>query len=105
MIALVTGASKGIGAACARALSEAGHQVALVARDEQALEAVARSLPGEAIVVPADLLDPAATEAAFTVVEREWGPVEILVSTPVRRCPRHWCARPTRTGSGCSTST
>ena len=79
MIALVTGASKGIGAACARALSEAGHQVALVARDEQALEAVARSLRGEALVLPADLLDPGAIEDAFALVEREWGPVEILV--------------------------
>ena len=78
-VALVTGASRGIGAACARALSEAGHLVALVARDEQALEAVATSLPGEALVVPADLLDPAALEAAFAQVEREWGPVEILV--------------------------
>jgi NAD(P)-dependent dehydrogenase (short-subunit alcohol dehydrogenase family) len=79
VIALVTGASKGIGAACARALSEAGHRVALVARDEQALEAVAGSLPGESLVVPADLLDPAAIETAFARVERAWGPVEILV--------------------------
>jgi NAD(P)-dependent dehydrogenase (short-subunit alcohol dehydrogenase family) len=53
--------------------------VALVARDVPALEAVATSLPGEALVVPADLLDPAALEAAFALVEGEWGPVEILV--------------------------
>ena len=58
MIALVTGASKGIGAACALALSKAGHRVALVARDEDALQSVAGSLPGESLVVPADLLDP-----------------------------------------------
>ena len=79
MIALVTGASKGIGTACARALSEAGHRVALVSRDTVALQEVADSLPGEALVVPADLLDPAAVEAAFARVEEEWGPVEILV--------------------------
>lgn len=78
-VAMVTGASKGIGAACALALSEAGHQVALVARDERALGAVAATLPGEALVVPADLLDPAAVDAAFARVEQEWGPVEILV--------------------------
>jgi len=78
-IALVTGASKGIGAACARALSEEGHQVALVSRDEAALGAVAGTLPGEALVVPADMLDPAAIDAAFARVEQEWGPVEILV--------------------------
>ena len=79
MIALVTGASKGIGAACARALSDAGHRVALVSRDQAALEAVAETLPGESLVVPADMLDPAAIDAAFARVEQEWGPVEILV--------------------------
>jgi NAD(P)-dependent dehydrogenase (short-subunit alcohol dehydrogenase family) len=79
VIALVTGASKGIGTACARALSEAGHRVALVSRDASALESVAASLPGETLVVPADLLDPDALDAAFARVEQEWGPVEILV--------------------------
>jgi NAD(P)-dependent dehydrogenase (short-subunit alcohol dehydrogenase family) len=79
VIALVTGASKGIGAGCARALSAAGHRVALVSRDASALQALAESLPGETLVVPADMLDPAAIEAAFARVEDEWGPVEILV--------------------------
>jgi len=78
-IALVTGASKGIGRACARALSEAGHRVALVSRDEAALGVVADSLPGETLVVPADMTDGDAIEAAFARVEQEWGPVEILV--------------------------
>ena len=98
MRALVTGASKGIGAACARALSEAGHQVALVSRDEGALAAVAASLPGDALVVPADMTQPSAIEAAFARVEEEWGPVEILVvnagasmSAPlVRTTDRDW---------------
>src|SRR4029079_8765563 len=65
MIALVTGASKGIGTACARALSGAGHRVALVSRDRGALGAVAASLPGESLVVPADLLDPVAVEGGL----------------------------------------
>src|SRR4051812_34322344 len=69
----------GIGAGCARALSEAGHRVALVSRDASALQALAESLPGETLVVPADMLDPSAIEAAFALVEDEWGPVEILV--------------------------
>jgi NAD(P)-dependent dehydrogenase (short-subunit alcohol dehydrogenase family) len=79
LIALVTGASKGIGAACAAALSQAGHRVALVSRDADALRAVADALPGESLVVPADMLDPAAIDAAFAQVEEEWGAVEILV--------------------------
>jgi NAD(P)-dependent dehydrogenase (short-subunit alcohol dehydrogenase family) len=78
-IALVTGASQGIGAACARALSAAGHRVALVARSKESLEAVAASLPGDSLVLPTDVLDADALEAAFARVEQEWGPVEILV--------------------------
>ncbi len=78
-VALVTGASQGIGAACAAALSAAGHRVALVARNASSLEDVAAGLPGESLVVPTDVLDPAALEAAFSRVEATWGPVEILV--------------------------
>ncbi|HEY6932350.1 MAG TPA: SDR family NAD(P)-dependent oxidoreductase [Marmoricola sp.] len=76
-IALVTGASKGIGLACAQALSTAGHRVALAARDEAALKEV--SLPGESLVVPTDVTDPVAVEAMFAAVEGAWGPVGILV--------------------------
>lgn len=79
MIALITGASQGIGAACAIALSKSGHRVALVARNAESLEAVAAELPGESLALPTDVLDPAALETAFARVEQEWGPVEILV--------------------------
>src|SRR4029077_19644996 len=72
-VALVTGAGKGIGAACARALSEAGHRVALLARSRDDLDAVAKVLPGEALVIPTDVTDPAALEAAFAQVEDTWG--------------------------------
>lgn len=78
-VALVTGASQGIGAACARALSEAGHRVALIARNASSLDAVAAALPGESLVIPTDVLDSAALEEAFARVESTWGPVEILV--------------------------
>jgi len=76
---LVTGGSRGIGAAIAARLSADGHRVALLGRDAGALEAVAGSLPSS-LVVPADVTDPAAVAAAVARVEAEWGPVEVLVS-------------------------
>lgn len=64
-VAIITGASRGIGASAARVFAEAGAAVVLAARDEQALAAVARdilALGGEALVVPTDVGDPAAVE-------------------------------------------
>jgi NAD(P)-dependent dehydrogenase (short-subunit alcohol dehydrogenase family) len=78
-VALVTGASQGIGAACAAALSAGGYQVALVARNAEALEDVAAGLPGESLVLPTDVLDPSALEESFATVESAWGSVEVLV--------------------------
>ncbi len=77
---LVTGAGRGIGAAVARRLSAEGHSVALTARSRDELTAVAATLPGPSLVVPADLTDPAAADTVLGRVEREWGgPVEVLV--------------------------
>lgn len=59
-VALVTGASSGIGEAFARALSARGHELIIVARRVDRLEALASELPGPAHVVPCDL----ATDAA-----------------------------------------
>jgi NAD(P)-dependent dehydrogenase (short-subunit alcohol dehydrogenase family) len=69
-IALVTGASRGIGAAAARLFTEEGATVVLTARTESALAAIAGDLPGASYVV-ADLGDVASIERAVaTVVER-----------------------------------
>lgn len=76
---LVTGAGRGIGAAVARRLAADGHQVALTARSAGELDALAAELPGRALVVPADVTDHDAAEHVFAEVEREWGPVEVLV--------------------------
>jgi NAD(P)-dependent dehydrogenase (short-subunit alcohol dehydrogenase family) len=78
--ALVTGAGRGIGRSVAQSLSAAGHRVALTARSPDQLTAVAAELPGPALVLPADITDPAAVEGVFAGLERAWGPVEVLVA-------------------------
>ena len=80
LVCLVTGASQGIGAAVARRLSAEGHRVALTARRREALDEVAGRLPGEALVVTGDLLDPSAAGAVFDEVEARWGAVDVLVA-------------------------
>jgi NAD(P)-dependent dehydrogenase (short-subunit alcohol dehydrogenase family) len=79
-VALVTGAGRGIGRAIAQQLSTAGLRVALTARSEQDLSVVASECPGETLVYPADITDPAAVDALFTEVERTWGGVSVLVA-------------------------
>jgi NAD(P)-dependent dehydrogenase (short-subunit alcohol dehydrogenase family) len=80
-LALVTGASRGIGAATAEALASAGARVVLAARDGDALEAVAeriRGAGGEALAVPADVARPEDIDGLFAAARRE-GPLSALV--------------------------
>jgi NAD(P)-dependent dehydrogenase (short-subunit alcohol dehydrogenase family) len=103
-VAFVTGASRGIGKACARYLAEAGFDVAISARTVQEGEAREHSstvkasntkpLPGslsataalvretgrEAMLVPADLLDYATIGAAVATVLERWGRVDVVVN-------------------------
>jgi NAD(P)-dependent dehydrogenase (short-subunit alcohol dehydrogenase family) len=62
--AVVTGASRGIGAGIATALDQAEARVALLARDREALETVAAGLGHDPVVIPADLADPDSPAAA-----------------------------------------
>jgi NAD(P)-dependent dehydrogenase (short-subunit alcohol dehydrogenase family) len=64
-VAIITGASRGIGAAAARAFAKAGAIVVLAARDEEALAAVVQDIVaggGHALAAPTDVGDPAAVE-------------------------------------------
>ena len=79
-VCLVTGAGRGIGRAVALALSAAGHRVALTARSKQQLVDVAAVLPGQAMVLAADITDGAAVDTVFADIEQSWGPVEVLVA-------------------------
>ena len=65
LIALVTGASRGIGAATARAFGKAGHKVVLAARGREKLEAVAAEIGADATAMPCDVSDPASVDALF----------------------------------------
>jgi 3-oxoacyl-[acyl-carrier protein] reductase len=73
--ALVTGASRGIGLECAKALAGAGARVVLAARDAAKLEAAAKEIPG-ASWVELDLASPESIRSAFAKA----GKVDILVN-------------------------
>jgi 3-oxoacyl-[acyl-carrier protein] reductase len=82
-VALVTGASRGIGAATAEVLARRGAQVAVSARTVSDLEQVAtriRAAGGQALVVPCDVLDHAQVDGATDTVVRHWGRLDILVN-------------------------
>jgi short-subunit dehydrogenase len=83
-VAVVTGASSGIGRSVAVALARRGAAVALVARRREELEAVAgeiRSRGGRAEAFPCDVSDPAAVALTAVEVRRQLGPIEILVNS------------------------
>ena len=82
-IAIVTGASSGIGSAVARALAGAGAWVVLGARRADRLEALAREIReqgGRASAFPVDVTQRAEVEALVAHTSQEWGPVDILVN-------------------------
>jgi ribitol 2-dehydrogenase len=77
--AIVTGASQGIGLACARALSAAGVHVVLVSRSASRLADAARSLPGRTAVLPADVGDPATGGAAVALALEQFGRLDLVL--------------------------
>ena len=76
-VALVTGGSRGLGAAIARRLAKAGARVAVLGRDKHALASVAREMG--ALALEADVTDAGATERALARVREELGPIAVLV--------------------------
>jgi ribitol 2-dehydrogenase len=80
-VALVTGASSGIGRALARMLAAQGACLALVGRSAERLEAVRAELPdAEVLVIPADLAKPAEVERTIAETQARYGRIDILLA-------------------------
>lgn len=79
-VAIVTGASRGIGKAIAATLSSEGMRVVLVARSRPELEALASSLPNESLVHAVDLREPEAAEQVVTATVERFGKLDLLVN-------------------------
>lgn len=80
MVTVITGASDGIGAALAQDLAAAGGRLVLNARGRDRLEALAARLPGDHVVVPGDVADPATAQALVAAACQRWGRVDTVVA-------------------------
>ena len=90
-VAIVTGAGRGIGAASAVALAEAGADVLLSSRTKEQLDAVAAQVEAvgrRAVVVPADLSDLDAVAGLADIARRELGRIDIVVNNVGGSMPR-----------------
>ena len=89
---VITGAGRGLGTLLAHAFSSAGASVALVARTEKDLKAVADALPGPSLVVSGDVTDEDVNEAVADTVVAEWGGLDVWIGnagiSPIVAGPR-----------------
>ena len=89
---VITGAGRGLGSLLANAFSRAGARVALVARTEKDLKAVAEALPGRTLVLSGDVTDEDFNEAVADATVAEWGALDVWISnagiSPIVAGPR-----------------
>src|SRR2546426_12261855 len=82
-VVAITGASSGVGRACARAFAAKGAHVGLIARNTEALNAAAeevRQAGSEALVLPADVANAEMVDRAAEVLEERMGPIAVWVN-------------------------
>ena len=89
---LITGGSKGIGLACARAFAAEGARLALAARQADTLQAAAdalRATGAQVLAVPTDLGDALQADRLVREVGEQFGPIDVLVNSAgaARRTP------------------
>ena len=78
-VALVVGASRGIGLAIAETLAAEGARLAIAARSLDGLKTAAGRIGHDATIHSADVTNPAAAAALVSEVEMRWGRIDILV--------------------------
>ncbi len=78
-VVVITGASRGIGAAAARAFADAGAKVALVARSEAAIGALAQEIGPSAIALPCDVASYGDFAATLAEAQERLGPLDVLI--------------------------
>jgi short-subunit dehydrogenase len=82
-IVAITGASAGVGRACARAFAQKGYDVGLIARGKDGLEGAKKeveALGQKAIYCIVDIADPKAVEDATETIEKKLGPIDVWVN-------------------------
>jgi NADP-dependent 3-hydroxy acid dehydrogenase YdfG len=79
-IVLITGASSGIGAACARAFAREGARLILAARRAERLEDLALELPVDTLLLELDVRDRAEVDAAIAELPGDWRDIDVLVN-------------------------
>jgi NAD(P)-dependent dehydrogenase (short-subunit alcohol dehydrogenase family) len=83
LVVVVTGSSAGLGRAIAHGFAKRGARIGLIARNPEALEAAKQeceALGGQALVLPTDVSDAEAVDAAASRVEQEFGPIDVWVN-------------------------
>jgi len=78
--ALITGASRGIGKACAQALASSGHRVIVAARSAEKLAEVAKEIGAEAFVLEMDLASRDSITSGMARAAKEFGRIDVLVN-------------------------
>lgn len=77
-VAMIAGASRGLGFAVAQSLAEEGARVSIASRDEAAIRAAAGRIGGDVLAVPVDVKDGAAIQEWAAATERRFGGIDLL---------------------------